>query len=116
MKLQELKRDDDVRTVLFDCPGCGFLHQVNVAGSGTPVWGWNGSMDRPTFTPSILVTGVKQLTDEQHAKYLETGELPKAEPMRCHSFVMDGRIQFLGDCTHALAGQTVELPTIEQGD
>jgi len=28
----------------------------------------------------------------------------------CHSFVTDGRIQFLGDCTHTLAGQTVDLP------
>jgi hypothetical protein len=28
----------------------------------------------------------------------------------CHSFVVDGRIQFLGDCTHHLAGQTVDLP------
>jgi hypothetical protein len=31
----------------------------------------------------------------------------------CHSFVTDGKIQFLGDCTHALAGQTVELPEQE---
>jgi len=30
----------------------------------------------------------------------------------CHSFVTDGRIQFLGDCTHNLAGQTVDLPEI----
>ena len=29
---------------------------------------------------------------------------------RCHSFVREGRIEFLSDCTHALAGQTVELP------
>ena len=28
----------------------------------------------------------------------------------CHSFVTDGLIQFLGDCTHALAGQTVDMP------
>ena len=28
----------------------------------------------------------------------------------CHSFVTDGRIQFLGDCTHKLAGQTVNIP------
>ncbi len=27
----------------------------------------------------------------------------------CHSFVTDGQIQFLGDCTHKLAGQTVPL-------
>jgi len=24
--------------------------------------------------------------------------------------VVDGRMQFLGDCTHALAGQTVDIP------
>ena len=30
----------------------------------------------------------------------------------CHTFVTDGRIQFLSDCTHALAGQTVDLPDI----
>jgi hypothetical protein len=28
----------------------------------------------------------------------------------CHSFVTDGRIQFLNDCTHPLAGQTVDIP------
>ncbi len=31
----------------------------------------------------------------------------------CHSFVRDGRIEFLGDCTHKLAGQTIELPEVE---
>ena len=29
-------------------------------------------------------------------------------------FVTDGKIQFLGDCTHALAGQTVDLPDMEK--
>jgi len=29
---------------------------------------------------------------------------------RCHSFVVDGRIQFLQDSEHELAGQTVDLP------
>ena len=28
----------------------------------------------------------------------------------CHHFVTEGKIQFCGDCTHALRGQTVELP------
>jgi hypothetical protein len=27
----------------------------------------------------------------------------------CHSFVTDGKIQYLSDCTHAMAGQTVDL-------
>ncbi|WP_259106184.1 hypothetical protein [Pseudomonas sp. JUb42] len=28
----------------------------------------------------------------------------------CHSFVTDGRIQYLGDCTHGLDGQAAEVP------
>ena len=32
---------------------------------------------------------------------------------RCHSFVKDGRIQFLLDCYHRLKGQTIELPDID---
>ena len=28
---------------------------------------------------------------------------------RCHSFVTDGKIRFLGDSTHKLKGQTVPL-------
>lgn len=27
----------------------------------------------------------------------------------CHSFVRNGKIEFLSDCTHELAGKTVEL-------
>ena len=33
----------------------------------------------------------------------------------CHHFIRDGKIQFLGDCTHALRGQTVDLPDIPPG-
>lgn len=36
-------------------------------------------------------------------------------PFVCHSFVTDGRIQFLSDCTHSLAGQTVDLPEMPAG-
>lgn len=77
-------------TYAFRCPGCKCAHTIPVAGDNPQqVWGWNGSVEAPTFTPSI------NYTDPDH---------------HCHSFVMAGRIQFLGDCDHALAGQTVELP------
>ena len=104
----------------FMCPACKELHHVTVQGGGPnvgPVWGYNGNADAPTFTPSILVRGVQAAKDE---KGRWTGDFvcgPDGEPlpMVCHSFVTDGRIQFLGDCTHALAGQTVDLPDL-QGD
>ena len=74
----------------FQCPGCEYLHAARVKGS-EPVWGWNNDLVKPTFTPSIMVW--------------------RDDPTkRCHSFVTDGKIQFLTDSFHHLKGQTVELP------
>lgn len=122
MKIEELKRDDSVRTVMFECPGCEMMHQVNVAGSGRPMWTWNGSVTRPTFSPSILVTydhmseagrERSRAFHDEHGRYPTHEENPYDVHDVCHSFVTDGRIQFLGDCTHKLAGQTVDLPDID---
>ena len=80
----------------FECPSCQMVHRIMHYSGLEPRWGWNGSLDSPAFTPSVLV------------RYAwSDGERV------CHSFVTDGRIQFLGDCTHALAGQTVDLPDWE---
>jgi len=82
----------------FRCPGgCGD-HRIIVrwgasSGRSQPAWTFNGDMERPTFSPSLLV----QWKNEE------------AKPRVCHSFIRDGQIQFLGDCTHALAGKTVPL-------
>lgn len=84
--------------VAFHCPGCGCAHMVVV---GTPNgWGWNGDLARPTFTPSVLV--------HSHPT-LDENDQPATTP-QCHSFVTDGQIAYLGDCTHELVGQTVDLP------
>lgn len=81
----------------FDCPGCGEPHQVPTV--GPKAWGFNGDVSRPTFSPSILVTWRHHDGEETHEH-------------TCHSFVRDGRIEFLSDCSHALAGQTVDLPEV----
>lgn len=39
--------------------------------------------------------------------------LPAPVPFVCHSFVVDGRIQFLGDCTHELVDKTVDIPDFD---
>ncbi|MEG0976454.1 MAG: DUF6527 family protein [Comamonas sp.] len=83
----------------FKCLGCKRDHSIQHGSDLDPNWGWNGSLTQPTFTPSVLVT--YEGKDAGHNG---------APPAVCHSFVTDGRIQFLGDCTHALAGQTVDLP------
>lgn len=88
--------------LMFFCPGCKCGHGVN------DKWSFNGDMDRPTFSPSILVRGVQPVTDEEADRIL-AGEKIEPKPLVCHSFVRDGQIQFLNDCTHDLAGQTVPL-------
>jgi hypothetical protein len=95
----------------FWCPGCEMMHVVKVEGS--PAWGFNGDHDRPTFTPSVLAQGTQRLTDDEHARVMR-GEAFEPRPLRCHSFVRDGQIEFLSDCTHALAGQTVPLKSFDQ--
>lgn len=98
--------------IMFQCPGCKCCHGPRVDssdGRSGPIWGWNGSLDAPTFTPSILVKGVVPLTDDEIDRIMR-GEKVDPVPMVCHSFVTDGKIQFLSDSTHELAGQTVEIP------
>lgn len=108
--------------IMFRCPGCKEAHMIAVEPVDGPVWGFNGNGDAPTFTPSVLVTG-RDFTPAGEAEYEawcaagypSRDGLPPFEsaPMVCHSFVTNGQIQFLGDCTHALANQTVDLPDWE---
>lgn len=106
----------------FWCPGCDGMHAVGVGDGPGPRWGYNGNPDRPTFTPSILVSST-DFTDKGRADYEAwyAAGCPKRDvagfesrPTVCHSFVTDGKIQFLGDCTHALAGQSVDIPPFDE--
>jgi len=92
-------------SLFFECPGCATVHGINHGPGAGPRWGWDGDADKPTFTPSVLVTW-----SEPSDKPSEFDDASKDVKKVCHSFVTGGRIQFLGDCTHALAGQTVDLP------
>lgn len=80
---------------IFICPGCKFGHGVwtSKAAHNGARWTWNGDMVRPTFSPSLLITMPR----------------PPESAHVCHSYVQDGQIQFLSDCTHELAGKTVPL-------
>ena len=103
--------------LMFWCPGCDCMHAIKHGDGSPPRWAWNGDVDKPTFSPSILVRGTKMTAKGRaDADAWAAAGCPKRDttfesvPTVCHSFVTDGRIQFLGDCTHALAGQTVDLP------
>ena len=92
-KAKVFSTSDGGRSVWIEWPGCGYTHafKLDVPQENGAIWKWNGDTERPTFTPSMLVNA-------HH------------ESSRCHSFVTDGKIQFLSDCWHPLKGQTVELP------
>lgn len=87
-KMKAWYRDGKLFRYIFFCPGCRNNHFFNDS------WTFNGDLEHPTVNPSILVNGDDPLT-------------------RCHSYIRDGKIQFLDDCHHALKGQTVELEPFE---
>jgi hypothetical protein len=95
-------QDGTVGLILHEhwCPGCNGMHQIAV---DTPFrngarWTWDGNAAAPTFSPSINIT----------VDYSRTGRPPKC----CHYFIRSGRIEFCGDSTHLMAGQTADLPDI----
>lgn len=98
------------------CPGCDDLHRVVTwRADGGGVWTWDGDMVRPTISPSIHVGGV-QWSSESKFHRRNHAAVPVGAPTVCHSFVRAGVWEFLGDCTHTLAGQTVRaVPYSEWG-
>ncbi len=89
------------------CPACDDVHQIEVDKSRPTSWEWDGNLDAPTISPSILVNGT-QLEDGA-TFHRKNHRVAAGERTVCHSFVRSGRWEFLGDCTHTFAGQTVEM-------
>jgi len=86
-KLEQATSNTGIR-LYFYCPGCKGYHVFDSR------WSWNNDLEKPTFSPSLLCD-------------------PNGDN-RCHLFVRDGMIEFLADCHHGLAGQTVEMPDMPQ--
>jgi len=68
----------------FFCLGCGGIHQFNDS--------WKVDIENLTVSPSVLVT------------------VPNKSDPRCHSFIKNGQIQYLSDCSHDLKNKTIDLP------
>ena len=88
-------RPEYVDMLKFYCPACKKEHIVSVGPKSywDLRWTFNGDYEKPTINPSLLV------------RY----KMPQGDKV-CHSFIRDGKIQYLGDCTHGMAGKTVEIP------
>lgn len=90
-----LHDDGDWKTLVFHCPGCKRDHPIRVKAPQGPVWSWDGNLDAPTVSPSLLC-------DQNDPE------------RRCHLFLIGGRIRFLDDCHHALRGQLVDVPEMPE--
>lgn len=99
---------------MFVCPACKCAHAIASKNNsiGLPAWSFNMDMEKPTVSPSIKVIGrhPKGYSNGTHAPMGWNGEYVDDI---CHSFVKDGKIQFLSDCTHELAGKTLEIPEFD---
>ncbi|RFA12231.1 hypothetical protein B7R22_17150 [Subtercola boreus] len=83
------------------CPGCDALHVFDKR------WMMTGTLEAPTFDGSYL---------SRHNRWNpETGEHDIPLGNICHSYVRVGRIEYLGDCTHELVGQTVDMVPLPAG-
>jgi hypothetical protein len=69
-----------VNKYYFYCPGCKMGHFFLL-----PKWKWNGDFEKPTVTPSIVTEG------------------------KCHLLIKEGKIEYLTDCKHEMAGQTIDM-------
>lgn len=97
------------QSLAFWCPGCdmngrGGLHMlpVNTGGVKSPSWDFDGNLELPTLSPSILTRSEFRFS---------RGE---TEPFVCHSFLKAGVFEFLGDCTHRYANQRVPIPDLPE--
>lgn len=95
----------------YRCP-CGDHHVIRG-------WVFNGDMECPTFSPSVLVRSghyARNATPTDCWCTYNKEHPDEGNPVCyvCHSYVRNGAVEFLGDCTHALAGRTVPLPDFDK--
>lgn len=84
--MSPVQNEDD--SYIFWCPACECAHGINSR------WQFDGDLVTPTISPSLLSQG-------EH---------------RCHLFVKKGKIQYLSDCTHDLAAQTIDMEPLPWED
>ena len=90
------------------CPGCGYGHEIDTEqpNSQGAKWKFDGDMQNPTFAPSVNI---------RWGRYADPNHDDGGHGGICHYIITKGKIQFCSDCTHALRGQTVDLPEIPDG-
>ncbi len=92
-KIFERIKEDEIqyRQYGYRCLGCECFHFFKIVEDGGKHT-FNKDMDNPTVTPSLLC---------------DWQGVPK-----CHSYIKNGKVQYLSDCEHKYAGLTIDLPNV----
>lgn len=73
------------------CSACKYCHMYDL-----PRWTYNGSSDKPTFSPSMRIFYTRN----------------QVEKTTCHYFLTNGVIEYCTDSPHELSGKKVPLEDI----
>lgn len=117
MKTDLVKAGNGEVVLMFWCQGCETHHAPIVESpDGRRRWTWDGNRERPTIEPSVLVRSGHYMPEHKAGDpcWCSYNEQHPDAPAKftcgvCHSFVRNGRIEFLSDCSHKFAGRTVDL-------
>lgn len=104
-------------TLSFYCPGCKMMHNVYLKHpeNKQASWDWNMCVKEPTFSPSLLINGTARITDEERDILMAGGEI-EPRPYTCHFFIRNGKLEYLGDCSHDLKGKTLAMMDVPEDD
>ena len=89
----------------FYCHGCKINHTYSIDDNG---WHFNGDIENPSFTPSLLNQTPILSNEIIDGKIVEKMKMIN----RCHLFVTNGKIHYCSDCDHEFAGKTMPMQLI----
>jgi hypothetical protein len=69
--------------------------QISGTRGGTMSWSWNGDTEKPTLRPGVLTAGHGHRSSDNN--------------WRCHTWIKDGKAEFLGDFSREYVGHTLDL-------
>ena len=106
--IRETKEDD--RLYEFWCPACEMHHHIDDK--------WTIDLVNNTLSPSVLWESMnhrKHWKTDENGDYIfgKDNKVIGAKKIKCHSFVKNGTIQYLNDCTHELAGTTSPMEPLK---
>jgi len=102
--MQLVVETKDSWMILCHNKGCGY-HCFPKAGKPGARWSFNGSLDHPTFSPSM-----NEACNQPDMKDHRPGLMSS----RCHFIVSAGQIYYCSDCTHNFRERSMPMLAFDE--